>query len=78
MPEAALRAAVRALEEKAAIQRAPPMRQLKIKNMNARLLDQSSADAASARIIRDMIFHRDAQLEGKQSDTGEELLKRLA
>jgi two-component system chemotaxis response regulator CheB len=64
--EAALWAAVRALEEKAAMQRrvangsGDP-------NISSRLLDQSSADAAHARLIRDMIFHRDAQLQPEVS-----------
>ena len=59
--ETALWAAVRALEEKAAMQRRTAHGM--DKKMSGRLLDQSAADAANARLIRDMIFHRDAQLE---------------
>jgi len=30
---------------------------------SSRMIDQSKADAASARLIRDIIFRRDAELE---------------
>ena len=68
--EAALWAAVRALEEKAAMQRrvAEGTRQ---EPLSKRLLDQSAADAANAILIRDMIFRRDAQLEHKDSPAGD-------
>lgn len=64
--EAALWAAVRALEEKAAMQRrvAEGTRQ---EPLSKRLLDQSSADASNALLIRDLIFRRDAELEPKVS-----------
>jgi two-component system chemotaxis response regulator CheB len=63
--EAALWAAVRALEEKAAMQRrVAGERKDPVSN---RLLDQSSADDTNARLIRDMIFRRDAELEPESS-----------
>jgi two-component system chemotaxis response regulator CheB len=61
--EAALWAAVRALEEKAAMQRRVAKGTSTDPNMSARLADQSDSDAGNARLIRDMIFRRDAQLE---------------
>jgi two-component system chemotaxis response regulator CheB len=60
--ETALWAAMRALEEKAAMQRriADGLGQ----NRTAlRMRDQSAADETNARLIRDMIFQRDAALE---------------
>jgi hypothetical protein len=38
------------------------------RSMGSRLLDQSEADAANARLIRDMIFRRDAALETAQDE----------
>lgn len=71
--ETALWAAVRALEEKAAMQRRTAHGM--DKKMSGRLLDQSAADAANARIIRDMIFHRDAELEQEASSSGRPISK---
>jgi hypothetical protein len=34
-------------------------------SVTARLLDQSEADTENARLLRDMIFRRDAELEAK-------------
>ena len=68
--EAALWAAVRALEEKAAVQRRVAGGMESNSNMSSRLHDQSAADADNARMIRDMIFRRDAELEPAQA-TGE-------
>lgn len=67
--EAALWAAVRALEEKAAMQRrvAAGSHQEPI---SKRLLDQSAADDTNARFIRDMIFRRDAELDTETSRPG--------
>jgi len=64
--EAALWAAVRALEEKAAMQRrvAAGSRQ---EPLSKRLLDQSDSDDSNARLIRDMIFRRAAELEPELS-----------
>jgi len=59
--ETALWAAVRALEEKAAMQRRVAGEREDL--VSHRLLDQSAADDANARMIRDMIFRHDAQLE---------------
>jgi len=64
--EAALWAAVRALEEKGAMQRRMAEGMGRQSNMSKRLLDQSAADDANARLIRDMIFRRDAELEGME------------
>lgn len=61
--ENALWAAVRALEEKAALQRRVAEGMGPDRSMSSRMLDQSEADADNARIIRDMIFRRDAALE---------------
>jgi two-component system, chemotaxis family, protein-glutamate methylesterase/glutaminase len=69
--EAALWAAVRALEEKSAMQRRVARGTSVDANMSARLNDQSDADATNARLIRDMIFRRDAQLEPEISSTEE-------
>jgi two-component system, chemotaxis family, protein-glutamate methylesterase/glutaminase len=66
--ENALWAAVRALEEKASLQRRVADGMGHNRNMGSRLLDQSEADAANARIIRDMIFRRDAELETAQAE----------
>jgi len=68
--EAALWAAVRALEEKAAMQRRVADGMKSNSNISNRLHDQSAADATHARIIRNMIFRRDAELEPAQA-TGE-------
>jgi Arc/MetJ-type ribon-helix-helix transcriptional regulator len=61
--EAALWAAVRALEEKAALHRRSGERIGLHQNMSLRMLDQSDADVANVRRIRDMIFQLDAKLE---------------
>lgn len=61
--ERALWAAMRALEEKAAMQRRIADRFKGNKTMAGRLRDQSAADDINARVIRDMIFRRDAELE---------------
>lgn len=60
--EAALWAAMRALEEKAAMQRRIADGLSTDRKSSSRLRDQSTADDANARIIRDMIFARDAAL----------------
>jgi two-component system chemotaxis response regulator CheB len=61
--EAALWAAMRALEEKAAMQRRIADGLTADRKSVTRLRDQSAADDANARIIRDMIFARDSKLE---------------
>lgn len=61
--ESALWAAMRALEEKAAMQRRIADGINADGKSASRLRDQSAADDANARIIRDMIFARDAALE---------------
>jgi two-component system, chemotaxis family, protein-glutamate methylesterase/glutaminase len=68
--EAALWAAVRALEEKAALHRRMA-EQIKLEGgISSRLLDQSTADSANSRLIRDMIFAHNAELErGKRHST---------
>lgn len=72
--EAALWAAMRALEEKAAMQRRIADGSNSSEKSATRLRDQSAADEANARIIRDMIFARDEQLAEKE----ESKLKRSA
>jgi len=61
--EAALWAAMRALEEKAAMHRRIADSLSTDRKSSSRLRDQSIADDANARIIRNMIFARDAALE---------------
>jgi two-component system chemotaxis response regulator CheB len=61
--EGALWAAMRALEEKAAMQRRLADGLSADRKTVTRLRDQSVADDANARIIRDMIFARDAKLD---------------
>jgi two-component system, chemotaxis family, protein-glutamate methylesterase/glutaminase len=61
--ESALWAAVRALEEKSAMQRRMAEGMGRETVMGKRMIDQCSADSANARLIRDMIFRRDAELE---------------
>lgn len=68
--EAALWAAMRALEEKAAMQRRIAKDMSFDPKSAVRLRDQSESDDAHARILRDMIFARDAQLQhGTDSNT---------
>ena len=67
--ESALWAAVRALEEKAALQRRVAEGMRMGHSISSRLLDQSSADAANAHLIRDMIFRRDAELQSEGSES---------
>ncbi len=67
--EAALWAALRALEEKAAMQRRIAEGMSSHLTSVARLRDQSDSDDAHARVLRDIIFARDAQLhKGPDSD----------
>lgn len=67
--EAALWAALRALEEKAAMQRRIAEGMSLDVRSAVRLRDQSESDDTHARILRDMIFARDAQLHrGSDSD----------
>jgi hypothetical protein len=54
---------MRALEEKAAMQRRIADGLNTDRKSSSRLRDQSTADDASARVIRDMIFARDAALD---------------
>jgi two-component system chemotaxis response regulator CheB len=61
--EAALWAALRALEEKAAMQRRIADGMSSHLTSAARLRDQSESDEAHARVLREMIFTRDAQLQ---------------
>lgn len=65
--EAALWAAVRALEEKAAMQRRVAEGMGLGSTMSPRLLDQCDADTENARLIRKMIFRRDAELEQEET-----------
>ena len=67
--EAALWAAMRALEEKAAFQRRMADSLDRDKKTVDRLREQSEADDANARLIRDMIFRRDAALEAGESES---------
>lgn len=64
--ESALWAAVRALEEKAALQRRIAESMQIDRAMASRLLDQSASDVVNAHLIRDMIFQRDAALEPEE------------
>ena len=61
--EAALWAALRALEEKAAMQRRVADGMTVDTKSARRLRDQSDSDDAHARVLRDMIFERDAELQ---------------
>lgn len=65
--EAALWAAMRALEEKAAMQRRMAEGMGHDQQTIHRLREQSAADETNARLIRDMIFRRDAALEGRKT-----------
>ena len=67
--ESALWAAVRALEEKAALGRRVAEGMGANRSISSRLLDQSTADASNACLIRDMIFRRDAELESLDFET---------
>jgi len=69
--EAALWAALRALEEKAAMQRRVA-EGMSFDNKSAiRLRDQSDSDEAHARVLREMIFTRDAQLQQRSDSDAE-------
>lgn len=68
--ETALWAAMRALEEKAAMQRRVADG-LGDNRTAQRMRDQSVADDTSARVIRDMIFRGDAELEPEKSASDE-------
>lgn len=70
--ENALWAAVRALEEKAAIQRRTAQGMGHDVRMSARLLDQCAADETNAHLIRNMIFRRDEALEHDPEDASQE------
>lgn len=69
--EAALWSAMRALEEKAAMQRRMADRFAGDSERVKRILDQSAADDANAHLIRDMIFRGDAgtDVERESSDS---------
>ena len=67
--EGALWAAMRALEEKAAMNRRVADGLSGDPKTAGRLRDQSQADDANARVIRDMIFHRDDKLEPEESES---------
>lgn len=66
--EDVLWAAVRALEEKAALQRRVAEGMRLDRRMSSRLLDQSDADTRSAHLIRDMIFRHNAKLEKAEEE----------
>lgn len=66
--EAALWAAMRALEEKAAMNRRLADSMDRHAKTATRLREQSAADDANARLIREMIFRRDDALEGNESN----------
>jgi two-component system chemotaxis response regulator CheB len=68
--EAALWAAVRALEEKSALQRRIADTIGNDRRMSARALDQSESDSHNARVIRDMIFQQNSELRPEQSRSG--------
>jgi two-component system chemotaxis response regulator CheB len=70
--EAALWAAMRALEEKSAMQRRVADSFSADQSTAKRLRDQSAADDANARIIRDIIFQRDAKLSHNDAVPDEE------
>ena len=61
--ETALWAAMRALEEKAAMQKRVAESATTMEPVARRLREQSEADDANAKVIRDIIFHRDDRLE---------------
>jgi len=64
--EAALWAAVRALDEKAALNRRVAEGMWAGRRMSARLLDQSAADASNAKLIRDIIFRSNGGLARRE------------
>jgi len=76
--ESALWAAVRALEEKAAMQRRVADGMGGKSSVSRRLLDQSAADATNALLIRDMIFRRDAKLESDEVEPEPEQRRKTA
>jgi hypothetical protein len=59
---------VRALEEKAAMQRRVADGMNSNRTIANRLRDQSTSDEGNARVIRDMIFQKDAELEPEGTD----------
>jgi hypothetical protein len=61
---------MRALEEKAAMQRRVANGLGESNKSAKRLRDQSQADEANARLIRDLIFRRDEQLEREKKRRG--------
>lgn len=63
--EAALWAAVRALEEKSALHRRMSEEKALDRVTTSRMLDQSASDLANAHLIRDMIFRGEAKLQPK-------------
>ena len=74
--EAALWAAMRALEEKAAMQRRLADTLAGDPKAGLRFRDQAAADDANARLVRDMIFRRDAALEAARRDEPKEERKK--
>jgi two-component system, chemotaxis family, protein-glutamate methylesterase/glutaminase len=75
--ESALWAAVRALEEKSAFQRRLSETMGHDKKISSRLIDQSSADATNANLIRDMIFQHDSEMEIKNAELTKKSGKKL-
>jgi len=67
--ESALWAAVRALEEKAALERRAVDRLPNDATSAKRLREQSTADDASARIIRELIFGRHVEVDRSEAET---------
>jgi hypothetical protein len=76
--EAALWAALRALEEKAAMQRRIAEGMGSNLTSMARLRDQSDSDDAHARVLRDMIFARDAQLHQGTDSYAEKTAEKIS
>ena len=61
---------MRALEEKAAMQRRIAEGVISDRKSSVRLRDQSAADDSNARVIRDMIFARDSELRHAEFEQG--------